>query len=153
MEYKAKPELNELNRLYQKQDELYHETAMKLGISDNAYMILYAIVELGEGCLQRDISSAFFTSKQTVNSSVQSLVKKGYLRLEKGKRRDMHLHFTPEGERFVTGNILPFIEAENKVFDEIPPEEKKEFLRLLKKYIYLYEEKIRPLLDTDNKEK
>ena len=68
MEERQQNDVNEFNRLYKEMDDLYHDIALKLGLSDSALTIFYAICELGDGCLQKDICSQSFCSKQTINS-------------------------------------------------------------------------------------
>ena len=50
--------LKEFNRIYKKTNEIYHDIALRLGLSDSAFDILYSISELGDGCLQKDICNA-----------------------------------------------------------------------------------------------
>ena len=50
-------EMKELNKQYRETDRIYHEISMQSGLSDSAFMILYAIVELGDGCQQKDIAA------------------------------------------------------------------------------------------------
>ena len=88
-------ELREFNCLYKEVDEIYHEIALKMGISDSGFIILYALAELGDGCLQKDIAKIYYISKQTVNSSISNLKKNGYVCLRPGKGRDMHICLTP----------------------------------------------------------
>ena len=47
--FTQRPEIKELNRLYRAVDEVYHEVAVKLGLSDSAFSVLYALAELGDG--------------------------------------------------------------------------------------------------------
>lgn len=47
--------LQEFNRIYKKSNEIYHNIALQLGLSNSAFDILYSICELGDGCLQKDI--------------------------------------------------------------------------------------------------
>ena len=84
-------ESREFNRMYKEVDELYHEVALKSGLSDTSFLVLFSIVELGDGCLQIDIANRYFISKQTISSSVRALEQKGYLYLKHGKKRDMNL--------------------------------------------------------------
>ena len=71
-------ESREFNRMYKEVDELYHEVALKSGLSDTSFLVLFSIVELGDGCLQIDIANRYFISKQTISSSVRALEQKGY---------------------------------------------------------------------------
>ena len=58
------------NNLFRLENELYHDIAVKMGLSDSAFGILYWLDDLGDGCLQRDVCVASDLTKQTVNSSV-----------------------------------------------------------------------------------
>lgn len=139
-------ELREFNCMYKEVDDLYHEVVLKTGLSDSSFLIIYAITELGDGCLQVDISNRYSVSKQTISSSVRTLEKKGYLYLKHGKKRDMHLHLTPEGEQFAKDHIIPLMKVENSVFSILSPEESHEFLRLTRKYTDILKEQICQLL-------
>lgn len=43
MEYRAGEELRELNRLYKELDDIYHNIALKLNLSDSAYYFLHTV--------------------------------------------------------------------------------------------------------------
>lgn len=76
------------NNLFRLENELYHDIAVKMGLSDSAFGILYWLDDLGDGCLQRDVCVASGLTKQTVNSSVHKLERTGFveLRVEQGAR-------------------------------------------------------------------
>lgn len=139
-------EIKEFNCLYKELDDLYHEAALAAGISDSAFIIFYAIIDLGDGCLQKDIADRFCISRQTINSSVKKLEAENYLTLKHGKKRDMHLFLTPRGQKFVAEKIAPVVEAENNAFASMTPEDAREFLRLTRKYVSLFEEQIEKFL-------
>ncbi len=133
-------ELREYSRLCQEIESVYHNISVKMGLSDSSCQILYSMVELGDGCLQTEISKWYSSSKQTINSSIKVLERRGILWLEPGKGRDMHLHLTEEGQKLVEKTIYPMIEMENQVFSSILPEENREFLRLMRQYAGLMKE-------------
>ena len=141
MEQRQGKELKEFNSIYQELDGIYHEIALHMGLSDSAFLILYAVAEFGEGFLQKDITAHFFVSKQTVHSAVGALEKKGLLELRRGKRREMHMYLTAAGRQFVEEKIAPVQDAENLVFTEMGEDERREFLRLGRKYTALLREK------------
>lgn len=58
--YQLSDNLKEFNFLYRKWDGLYHDLAIKAGMSDSAFFILYSIVELGDGCLQGYCRARFY---------------------------------------------------------------------------------------------
>ncbi len=123
------------NSLFKELDDLYHEIALKLGISDSAFTILYVLCKQGNGCLQRDICQQSYCSKQTINSSIRRLVQEGYLYLTPGQGRDKHIHLTDAGTVFIDTKIRPIIEMEDLAFSSFSSRERKEFLRLLKKFV------------------
>ncbi len=85
LEYRLGSELKEFNRLYKEFDELYHGIAVRAELSDSAFCILYAVVEMGDGCLQKEISNVTF--QQADNQFVDS------------KSEIKGLHFAYTGKR------------------------------------------------------
>lgn len=67
------------NNLFRLENELYHDIAVKMGLSDSAFGILYWLDDLGDGCLQRDVCVASGLTKQAVNSSVHKLERTGFV--------------------------------------------------------------------------
>ncbi len=145
MEDRVCDELREFNKIYKEFDDLWHETALHIGLSDSAFDILYSVHCLGDGCLQRDICALSFGRKQTINSAIQKLVKEGMLLMKQGKGREMHIYLTEAGKDFVKQKVEPLVEVENNVWKEMPPEERQELLRLTKEYVDNYRTKIKKL--------
>lgn len=141
MPWEPSHELRELNALYKELDQLYHKLASRMGLSDSAFFILYSMAELGDRCLQKDISEAYSISRKTINSSIKNLQMHGYLTLEKGNRRDMHIHLTEAGQQFMEENIVPVLEMENSIFEEFSKEESRQFLAFNRKYVRLFQQK------------
>ena len=129
------PGMKEFNRIFKECNHIYHDIALKLGLSDSGFDILYTLCEIGDGCLQKDICAATMLSKQTIHSSVQKLAKDGYLSLQPGKGRDLHIHLTSAGKALMEEKITPAIQTENLAFTDMSKDEQEEFLRLNRKYI------------------
>ncbi len=129
------PGMKEFNRIFKECNHIYHDIALKLGLSDSGFDILYTLCEIGDGCLQKDICDATMLSKQTIHSSVQKLAKDGYLSLQPGKGRDLHIHLTSAGKALMEEKITPAIQTENIAFTDMSKDEQEEFLRLNRKYI------------------
>ena len=146
MENKFGTEIRAFNCLYKEVDEIYHEIALKMGMSDSGFIILYALAELGDGCLQKDIVGMYYISKQTVNSSISNLKRNGYVYLRPGKGRDMHICLTSKGEELLREKIVPVIEAENSAFDAMTQKESSELIRLTRKYAALLREKAEQIM-------
>lgn len=138
--------VKEFNQLYKEYDVLWHELALSIGLSDSALEILYSVFILGNGCMQKDICKMSYARKQTINSSIQKLEKDGMLRLKRGKRREMHICLTEKGQQFVTENIEPVVVMENRAFEEMTPAESRELLRLTKKHLGNYRNKVKELI-------
>ena len=113
---------------------LYHEVAVKMGISDSVQNILYVLCEKGGQCLQSEISKLTGISRQTINSAVRRLEKEDIVYLEQGKGRNTILCLTEKGEQFSLEKIRPLHEIENRIWNEWTPEEQQQYLALTKKY-------------------
>ncbi len=134
MNLHMRQELKEYNRLYKEMNNIYHDIALKLGLSDSAFDIFYAIAECGDGCTQRDICQMSFISKQTIHSSIRKLEQEGYVFFKKETGRSRHIFLSPKGELLLREKIFPVIEIENQSFADMTPEESAELLRLNSKY-------------------
>ena len=146
MNFPIKNALKEYTHIYKETNRIYHDIALKLKLSDSAFDILYAVCQLGDGCLQRDICSLSATSKQTINSSIRKLEREGHIILKPGKGRQMHIFLTETGMELAKERIFPVIEIENKVFDSLTEEESRELLRLSRKYIEILEKNAKEFL-------
>lgn len=127
--------LKEFNRIYKKTNEIYHDIALRLGLSDSAFDILYSISELGDGCLPKDICNATCIPKQTIHSSIRQMEKSGYLTLSSGKGRSMHITLTDLGKNLLERTIYPVMQMEGEAFHCMTDEECQQMLALFGKYI------------------
>ncbi|OUQ65220.1 MarR family transcriptional regulator [Eubacterium sp. An11] len=113
---------------------LYHEAAVKTGVSDSVQNILYVICEKGDRCLQSEISRLTGISRQTINSAIHKLEKEGIIRLEQGKGRNTIVCLTEEGKNYARRKIYPLFEIENKIWADWTEEEQQQYLLLTQKY-------------------
>lgn len=137
--------LREYNRLDKELNDIYHDIALKIGVSDSAFIIFYLICDIGDGCLQRDICQEAFVNKQTIHSSIRKLEQEGYLFLEQGQGRDKHIHLTESGKEFAQKFIFPIIQLEKDAFDGLSQKEQSELLRLCTKYVKGLKDRVRQL--------
>lgn len=115
-------------------NSLYHEAAIKMGVSDSIMNILYVICEKGSRCLQSEISKLTGISRQTINSAIRKLEKDGIVYLEQGNGRNTIVCLTEKGKAFSSAKIFPLFEIENKIWDEWTAEEQQQYLMLTQKY-------------------
>lgn len=60
MESKQNRALKEFDSLYKMIDDVYHEIALSMHLTDSAFLILYCLLELGDGCSQKEGISTYF---------------------------------------------------------------------------------------------
>lgn len=113
---------------------LYHEAAVKMGISDSVQNILYVLCEKGGKCQQSEISKLTGISRKTINSAIRKLEKEELVYLEQGKGRNTILCLTEKGEKFSSEKKGSLHEIENKIWNEWTVEEQQQYLTLTKKY-------------------
>ncbi len=126
----------EFDKLSNIWDGLYRDIATSMGFSDSAFQILFALAQLGEGCLQRDICSTVFLSKQTVGSSIHKLEKEGILFLEPAEKgRGTRVFLTEKGKLIVDERVRPVYEADLEVFASFGPEATEQFIAAWREYM------------------
>lgn len=125
------------NGLYKETDEIYHALAKHFGLSDCAFWILYFVRERGEAYTQTELCDMLFLSKQTVNSALKSLERKGYLQQETSAddRRNKRLSLTPAGAGFATETIDRVFALEEKAFARFTERERETYLSLARQHV------------------
>ncbi|MEE0434383.1 MAG: winged helix-turn-helix transcriptional regulator [Peptococcaceae bacterium] len=113
---------------------LYHEAAVRAGISDSVQNILYVLCEEQGHCPQSEIARRTGISRQTINSAIRKLEKDGIIVLEPGKGRNTIVCLTEKGQCFAEEKIAPLFAVENKIWNEWTEEEQRTYLNLTKKY-------------------
>ena len=131
-------ELRAFNAFFKEMDDLYHDLAIGAGLSDSAFDIFYTLRTLGEGCLQRDVCSCSFVSKQTVNSALRKLEADGILYLEPSGARSKRVCLTEAGLRVADATAGRLIRLENSIFDEWPAEDVQQYLGLMERYLQAF---------------
>lgn len=124
---------------------LYHEAAVKMGISDTVLNILYVLCERDGQCLQSDIFRLTGISRQTINSAIRKLEKDGFVYLKQGEGRNTVVCLTEKGQDFSTEKVLPLFQIEDKIWNEWTGDEQEEYILFTQKYRdsfkkYLYED-------------
>lgn len=67
-----------IDDFYRRVDELYRQTAARMGLADCDFDILYALSD-EDGLTQKQLGERGFSSKQTVHSAVKRMVAKGFV--------------------------------------------------------------------------
>ena len=127
-------------RLQHRIDEHYHELAVRQKLSDSALLVLWTLVDLGEGCTQRDICLQFSLTKQTVHSSVRKLAKEGFLSLRPGSGREVRVYPTEAGRALIQEKVIPLKRAEEAASLRMGEAELRSMLDLTQKWFSLFQE-------------
>lgn len=125
---------NLLRRLNGEIGGLYHEAAVKAGISDSVQNILYILGENGNRCLQSDIYKQSAINRQTINSAIHKLEKEGIVSIEPGSGRNTVICLTKEGEAFAKEKAYILFEIEDNIWSEWTEGEQQEYVRLTQKF-------------------
>lgn len=132
--------LGELNKKYKEMDAIYHNLALRFGLSDTSFWILYILSETEEAITQYDLCNDWNYSKQTVNSAIASLERAGYVVKKQtfDARNRKILALTEEGKAFVRRTVERVKAAELNALRGLSCEEFTELLRLNEKYLQLF---------------
>ncbi|MGN0075816.1 MAG: MarR family winged helix-turn-helix transcriptional regulator [Parafannyhessea sp.] len=128
--------VRDIDILFRESDRLYYEVSRGCGLSLAAYWTLVSVVTQGSAT-QAQIADDMAMSRQTVNSAVKSLEKRGYVRLDPtddGRHAKM-VTLTDCGRAFCDDNVNPAVEAEERAFASLPEEDRAEFVRLIHGYV------------------
>lgn len=145
MDEKVKITNSELTQMYKWEDDIYHRYGVSVGLSDPAVWVLYGLYEDTQKVLtQNDFVSEWFYPKQTINYTVNALVKKGWVELKQlpVARNNKAIVLTNEGKRICEEKIVPLMRAEEKSISRMTEEERELLLQLTKKQLTYFEEEV-----------
>lgn len=142
MNFMISEKVKYLNSMLCEIDNLYQSLLQDKGLSDSEYVVMFAILELGEGCLQKDIADNSYINKKTINSTIKKLERKELIILKAGKYPNMHIYLTEKGEEYIKKNVVPIINVENKVLEQFPDKEFSSLVRSYSKYINVFRNEV-----------
>lgn len=125
MDYSFKKQPNAINQQFREITEIYQDAIKKTGVSENEFWIWYSLIVMEGECSQQDICAAWSLSKQTVNTIITNLTKKGFVFLEviPGTRNRKLIHLTDEGRKYGESIVLPIYKAEQAAFEHLTPQD------------------------------
>ena len=152
---KIKEQLSQLNKTSNKSVALYHKVARSIGISDSSLGVLYAQLDAEVPCSQFDLCNEWFIPKQTINTAVAALQKKGMVFLSPipGTRNKKNIAFTKYGKDFAEKTVGILRMAELDALAELSPEERELYIRLNEKYNCRLIEKLYRIMDEVNQDR
>lgn len=142
MSFEVSDKVKRLNGMLCEMDSIYQTLLSAKNISDGEFVVLNAILSLGEGCLQKDIAENSYMSKKTINSTIKKLEKEGLIRLKAGKYPNMHIYLTKHGLDHIKNNVLPIVNVEDRVLDSMPEADFDRLISGYSKYITSFKEHV-----------
>lgn len=137
MDNEIKEQVDIINQKIKELNSLYHIAAGKSGIADGEVCIWSTLLNAEENYSQQDLCDLLSLSKQTVNSLISSLCKKGYVVLEHvtGSRNRKIIRLTEEGWSYGQNRVMWIFKAEQRAMAESDPIEIRACISMLEKYI------------------
>lgn len=138
----VKKTLEILNQQIKELTAIYHQAAGKYGISDNEFWIWYALLLVDGEQSQQSICEMWSLPKQTVNSVVSGMIKRGHIFLEiiPGTRNKKVIRLTEAGKEYGDNIISRVYGAEQRAVEGLSLQERQACARLLEKYTTLLRE-------------
>lgn len=144
MDHHTKEQLEVINKQIKELVGIYRDAVSRLGISENEFWIWYTLIIMEGEYSQQDICSSWSLSKQTVNTIITHMVRKGlaFLEVVPGTRNRKIIRLTETGEKYGESIVRPVFEAENRAFDRLPVEDRIACTAALGRYINILKEEI-----------
>ena len=124
--------INQIEQQRKEQDFIYHNAAVKFGLSDTAMWVLYNVYAAKDVITQQELCRQCFFAKQTVNTAITGLSKNGYVELEviPGTRNQKKILLTDKGNALAKTTIAPLIKAEERAYSALSREELENYLAM-----------------------
>ena len=145
MDVPISKELRRFNYLLGETDGVYHDAAVRMGLSDSVMRILYCLCCEGDPCPLRTIVRQSGASKQTINSALRRLEGEGAVRLEPGQGRGKNVRLTEKGRALAERTVLPLMRIEDEIYSSWSREDVLKNLELTERFLTALREKTRQL--------
>lgn len=122
-----------INCLTEDINSLYHQAALKLGMSDSVLFVFYMLHISGDKCRLHDIYKLSGISKQTINSAIRKLENEEMIYLEKHNGKSKIVCLTEKGIEYSLQTAARLAEAERRAFGNWSEEEIDLYVRLIEK--------------------
>lgn len=148
----AKELLAQENRLYNESNLLYHSTAVKFGLSDTVFWVLYALYSEDVPQTQVQLSACFGLPKQTLNSAVRGMVEQGLLVLTPapGCKHRKNLSLTEAGRALAEKTVAQVIRAEENAMQRMGLDNARQYITAGRAYTQLLREEFAQLQESQN---
>ena len=108
--------IQEFNQIDGRISSLYHAAALKMGLSDSEFRILYTLAVNAPGYLQSALREATGMGRSTLNSALKKLEREGILTLSPGSGRHTCVSLTAQGHRLADRTVCRLIRLEDRIY-------------------------------------
>lgn len=124
-------------------DDAYDRWAKRNDMSYSTLMVLYCLHDSGP-CTQKHIASDCALPKQTVNTVLAGLRKKGYIRLEAGvdDRREKLVVLNEAGREYAAPIIMAISRCERAALDSLSPDDQRHLVRTTRLFADAFDEAV-----------
>lgn len=135
-------QLEVINQQIKELTGLYRSAVGASGISENEFWIWYALIALEGDYSQQDICAAWSLTKQTVNSIITNMVRRGHVTLQvvPGTRNRKQICLTSAGRQYGESLVLPISQAEQRAWQRLPAQDQLACTAVMAKYIRILKE-------------
>ncbi len=126
---------------------IIHDAVARCSVSENEFWIWYSLIILQGDVTQQDICSAWSLHKQTVNTIVSGMVKKGYAVLETipGTRNRKRICLTEAGRAYGETVVRPVFEAEKRTYARMSREDKDALHQFMGNFLPLLRQELQEI--------
>ena len=126
--------ISRINCMTEEVDSLYHQAAVRMGVSDSVSFVLYMLYTSKGRCPLYDIYQLSGISKQTINSAIRKLEQDELVSLEKYNGKAKLVCLTEHGRERAERTVAKLFEAERKAFSEWSEEDLRVYITLIQKH-------------------
>lgn len=114
-----------------KMDGLYYLAARRLGVKENALVLLYTLND-GQPRSQKQLSGELLIPKTTINTIVKEYMDAGYVTLVPANHsREKNIALTPAGAAYAQEILEPVYRAEKEAMEQTLAEFSPEFMNAI----------------------
>lgn len=103
-------------------DAVYHEAAVKMGLSDSVSIILYTLCDCDGSCPLSNIGKLSGLRPQTINSAIHKMEKDDIIKIEAIDGKSKKISLTENGKRLAEKTVYKVIEIEDSIYAKWPKE-------------------------------
>ena len=144
MDFKINDRVKYIHKILCETEKIYYSMLKRAQITDSEYVLLFSVLQSKEGCSQKDISDSTYISTKTLNSTVKKLEQKGLITQTPDKYPNRRIHLTPKGKQYIEEKMIPLIQAENKILENISDKDFNDFVTIVAKYLNLFSDIEKP---------